>query len=49
MVPIEIADLMQLIYPAWAELEGDDFREVLNAARRIHEAGYRKQPAETTG
>lgn len=48
MIPVEIADLMTLIYPDWPDLEDDMptdrdiFRDVMATARRIHEAGYRK-------
>lgn len=41
MIPPEIADLADLIWPGWAELDDEASREVIKAARRIHDAGYR--------
>jgi hypothetical protein len=42
MIPPEIAALASLIWPGWADLAEEDCHEVIAAARRIHEAGYRK-------
>lgn len=46
MVPKEISDLANLIWPNWRELlEDGDLRtvdDILNAARRIHAAGYHR-------
>lgn len=43
MIPNEVARLADLICPNWAD--GDDLtlNEVLEAAWRIYNAGYRKQ------
>jgi hypothetical protein len=41
MIPSEVAALATLIWPDWADLEEEDCREVIAAAWRIHNAGYR--------
>ena len=47
IIPVEIADLMNLIWPDWPRLDNEEpedekaFREVRDAAHRIHAAGYR--------
>lgn len=41
MIPTEIAKIMALIYPAWPDSEEDDIREIVAAAQRIWDAGYR--------
>jgi hypothetical protein len=52
MIPPEIADLATLIFAGWPELDEDDkedreaLRSIFASARRIHDAGYRKPPAE---
>lgn len=49
MIPAEVAAIAGLIEPAWAD--GDDLtlNETLEAAWRLYNAGYRKQPQEVTG
>lgn len=48
MIPVEIADIATLIFDGWPELDEDQegdreaLRSIFAAARRIHEAGYRK-------
>ena len=45
MIPLEIAAIATLIWPNWAELPVYDQKEVLDAARRIYLAGYRRTRA----
>lgn len=41
MIPSEVAAIATLIWPDWADLEEDDCHEVIAAAYRIYNAGYR--------
>ncbi len=45
MIPFYIKRLADLICPHWADLDEDEIHEVINAAYRVHGAGYR-QPLE---
>jgi hypothetical protein len=45
MIPSEVAAIATLIWPDWADLEGEDHREILAAAYRIYNAGYRQAEA----
>ncbi len=42
MIPKEVADIADLIFPGWGQADDDTSREVLEAAYRIYNAGYRK-------
>ncbi len=42
MIPTEVAAIARLIWPNWADLEDDDSNEVIAAAYRIYNAGYRQ-------
>ena len=42
MIPSEVAGIADLIWADWQQLGEHDFREVLEAAQRIYDAGYRK-------
>lgn len=46
MVPTDVAAIATLICDFWPELDDDDptFQDVLKAAWRIYNAGYRKNP-----
>lgn len=41
MIPSEVAAIADLIAPGWGEMEDDASREVIRAAYRIYNAGYR--------
>jgi hypothetical protein len=45
MIPSEVAAIANLIEPKWAEIDDEASNEVIAAAYRIYDAGYRK-PAE---
>lgn len=40
MIPSEVGDIADLIFPQWRESDAEN--EVLTAAWRIYNAGYRK-------
>ncbi len=42
MIPSEVAAIATLIWPDWGDLDDDDSNEVIAAAYRIYNAGYRK-------
>jgi hypothetical protein len=47
MIPSEVCDIADLINPKWADMADEEAaRAVTMAAWRIHNAGYRKTPAE---
>lgn len=46
MIPSEVADLADLIWPGWRDVDDITFSEVLEAAWRIYNAGYRKVISE---
>jgi hypothetical protein len=41
MIPSEVAAIATLIWPDWGNLEDEDSNEVIAAAYRIYNAGYR--------
>lgn len=47
MIPSEVGAIADLIFPDWADLDADDpgearsFSEIIAAAYRIYDAGYR--------
>ena len=41
MIPTEVAAIATLIWPDWADLPNEDSNEIIAAAYRIHNAGYR--------
>jgi hypothetical protein len=43
MIPSEVAEIADLIWPSWGDLPEEDVREIIQAAYRIWNAGYRKQ------
>lgn len=45
MIPLHIRDIADLICPHWHELDDEGSNEVIFAAYRIWEAGYRKGEA----
>ena len=45
MIPLEVAEIAVLIWADWNDLPADDRKEVLAAAWRIYNAGYRKPDA----
>jgi len=46
MIPTEVSDLADLIWPNWRELSGNSRNDVLDAAWRIYNAGWRKPETE---
>lgn len=44
MIPTEVAEIATLICDFWRDLDDDDpvFKDVLNAAWRVYNAGFRK-------
>jgi hypothetical protein len=49
MIPHEIAVIASLIWAAWADLPDEDRNEIVNAAYRIYDAGYRRTRAADSG
>jgi hypothetical protein len=47
MIPPEIAAIANLIWPNWDVLVDEDANEVIAAAYRIYNAGYRRTPQES--
>ena len=47
MIPREVGDLAELICPDWSDGDEDVQREVLAAAYRVHNAGFRPLPPPT--
>ena len=43
MIPHEIAEIADLIAPGWSEMDDDVSNEVIAAAYRVHNAGYRRK------
>lgn len=41
MIPSEVGDIAELICPGWHEATDDIQHEVLSAAWRVYNAGYR--------
>ena len=48
MIPVEVGNIASLIFPEWGDADEDVFKEVIDAAWRIYNAGYRKQPEPET-
>jgi hypothetical protein len=46
MIPSEVAAIADLIFPQWRDADDAASNEVLSAAWRIYNAGYRKQTEE---
>lgn len=42
MIPKEVAEIADLIAPGWSEMDEETSGEVIRAAYRLHNAGYRK-------
>lgn len=49
MIPPEVAAIAYLIFPQWTETDDLALNEVLDAAWRIYNAGYRKPTPPTPG
>lgn len=48
MIPIEVAEIAELIWPDWSDVDDAKSRnEILSAAWRIYNAGYRKTGADS--
>lgn len=43
MIPKEVGDIADLIFAGWADTDDITCHEVLEAAWRLYNAGYRKQ------
>lgn len=48
MIPTEVAAIAELICPGWASADDTVSDEVIEAAWRLHNAGYRKTTAAIT-
>jgi hypothetical protein len=49
MIPTDVAEIATLICDYWSELDDDDptFKEIIKAAYRVYNAGYRRIPQES--
>jgi hypothetical protein len=47
MIPTEVARIADQICPGWSDATDDIIHEVLQAAWRVYNAGYRLQTAVT--
>lgn len=48
MIPSEVGAIAHLIFPEWTETDDLTLNEVLEAAWRIYNAGYRKESEPET-
>jgi hypothetical protein len=46
VIPSEVADIAELIAPGWGDMDDEASSEVIAAAYRIYNAGYRRPEAQ---
>lgn len=48
MIPPEVAHIASLIDPDWPDLDEEDCKVIIEMAYRVHNAGYKRVPQDTT-